>query len=51
MGPSAAEGMQGVVGEVKVEPAGQLAQFAAPESEKVLPGQGVQALALEPPGA
>ena len=42
--------MQGVVGEVKVEPAGQLAQFAAPESEKVAPGQGVHEAALGLPG-
>ena len=50
MGPSAALGVQGVVEEVKVEPAGQLAQLAAPESAKVEPAQGVHEAALVPPG-
>ena len=51
MGPRLADGVQGVVVEVKVEPAGQLAQFAAPESAKVEPEQAVHELALEAPGA
>ena len=41
MGPRLADGVQGVVVEVKVEPAGQLAQLAAPESAKVEPVQAV----------
>ena len=51
MGPRLADGVQGVVVEVKVEPAGQLAQLAAPESAKVEPEQAVHELALEAPEA